>query len=73
MALDGARLFHVNVNCSNLERSRRFYTEVLGGKVHSAGQNFNRLRAMPRPRSYKQTGASSAVREGHPQPTRSHG
>ena len=30
MALDGARLFHVNVNCSDLERSRRFYTEGLG-------------------------------------------
>jgi catechol 2,3-dioxygenase-like lactoylglutathione lyase family enzyme len=30
MALDGARLFHVNVNCSNLERSRRFYAEGLG-------------------------------------------
>jgi catechol 2,3-dioxygenase-like lactoylglutathione lyase family enzyme len=30
MSLDGARLFHVNVNCSDLERSRRFYTEGLG-------------------------------------------
>ncbi len=30
MALDGARLFHVNVNCSDLVRSRRFYTEGLG-------------------------------------------
>ena len=28
--LDDARLFHVNVNCSDLERSRRFYTEGLG-------------------------------------------
>jgi catechol 2,3-dioxygenase-like lactoylglutathione lyase family enzyme len=30
MSLDGARLFHVNVNCSDLERSRRFYTDGLG-------------------------------------------
>ncbi|HEV7525768.1 MAG TPA: VOC family protein [Acidimicrobiia bacterium] len=30
MALDGARLFHVNANCSDLERSRRFYTDGLG-------------------------------------------
>jgi len=30
MPLDGARLFHVNVNCSNLERSSRFYTDGLG-------------------------------------------
>ncbi len=30
MALDGARIFHVNVNCSNLERSRRFYAAGLG-------------------------------------------
>ena len=30
MALDGARLFHVNVNCSDLERSRRFYVDGLG-------------------------------------------
>jgi catechol 2,3-dioxygenase-like lactoylglutathione lyase family enzyme len=30
MSLSNARLFHVNVNCSNLERSRRFYTEGLG-------------------------------------------
>lgn len=29
MPLDDARLFHVNVNCSDLERSRRFYTEGL--------------------------------------------
>ena len=30
MSLSGARLFHVNVNCSHLERSRRFYTDALG-------------------------------------------
>lgn len=30
MSLSDARLFHVNVNCSSLERSRRFYTEGLG-------------------------------------------
>lgn len=30
MSLDDARLFHVNVNCSDLERSRRFYTDGLG-------------------------------------------
>ena len=30
MALGDARLFHVNVNCSDLERSRRFYTDGLG-------------------------------------------
>ena len=30
MPLTDARLFHVNVNCSDLERSRRFYTEGLG-------------------------------------------
>jgi glyoxylase I family protein len=30
MPLDDARLFHVNVNCSDLERSRRFYTEGVG-------------------------------------------
>lgn len=30
MPLRDARLFHVNVNCSDLERSRRFYTEGLG-------------------------------------------
>ncbi len=30
MSLADARLFHVNVNCSNLGRSRRFYTEGLG-------------------------------------------
>src|SRR5690348_13705079 len=29
-ALDGARIFHVNVNCSDLERSRHFYTHGLG-------------------------------------------
>jgi len=28
--LDGARIFHVNVNCSDLARSRRFYVEALG-------------------------------------------
>ena len=30
MSLSDARLFHVNVNCSDLDRSRRFYTEGLG-------------------------------------------
>jgi catechol 2,3-dioxygenase-like lactoylglutathione lyase family enzyme len=30
MSLSDARLFHVNVNCSSLDRSRRFYTEGLG-------------------------------------------
>ena len=30
MALADARLFHVNVNCAELERSRRFYEEALG-------------------------------------------
>ena len=30
MAMRDARLFHVNVNCSDLERSRRFYTDGLG-------------------------------------------
>ena len=25
-----ARIFHVNVNCTDLERSRRFYTDVCG-------------------------------------------
>jgi glyoxylase I family protein len=30
MSFGAARLFHVNVNCSDLERSRRFYTEGLG-------------------------------------------
>ncbi len=33
MPLDDARLFHVNVNCSDLERSRRFYTEGLGFEI----------------------------------------
>jgi catechol 2,3-dioxygenase-like lactoylglutathione lyase family enzyme len=28
--LDGARIFHVNVNCADLGRSRRFYVEGLG-------------------------------------------
>ena len=28
--LDAARIFHVNVNCSDLERSHAFYTEALG-------------------------------------------
>jgi catechol 2,3-dioxygenase-like lactoylglutathione lyase family enzyme len=28
--LDDARIFHVNVNCANLERSRRFYVGALG-------------------------------------------
>jgi catechol 2,3-dioxygenase-like lactoylglutathione lyase family enzyme len=30
MALADARLFHINVNCSDLGRSRRFYTDGLG-------------------------------------------
>lgn len=30
MSLDPARIFHVNVNCSNLERSRAFYVDSLG-------------------------------------------
>ena len=30
MPLSDARLFHVNVNCLDLERSQRFYTEGLG-------------------------------------------
>jgi catechol 2,3-dioxygenase-like lactoylglutathione lyase family enzyme len=30
MALDDGRFFHVNVNCSDLERSRRFYVDGLG-------------------------------------------
>jgi catechol 2,3-dioxygenase-like lactoylglutathione lyase family enzyme len=30
MSLDGARVFHVNVNCSTLERSRAFYEDGLG-------------------------------------------
>jgi catechol 2,3-dioxygenase-like lactoylglutathione lyase family enzyme len=33
MSLGDARLFHVNVNCSDLERSRRFYTEGLGLEI----------------------------------------
>jgi catechol 2,3-dioxygenase-like lactoylglutathione lyase family enzyme len=28
--MDRARIFHVNVNCTDLERSRRFYSDVLG-------------------------------------------
>lgn len=28
--LDGARIFHINVNCTDLERSRRFYVDGLG-------------------------------------------
>jgi glyoxylase I family protein len=28
--LDGARIFHVNINCSDLERSRAFYVEACG-------------------------------------------
>src|SRR5689334_21820798 len=28
--LDDARIFHVNVNCADLARSRRFYVEGLG-------------------------------------------
>jgi catechol 2,3-dioxygenase-like lactoylglutathione lyase family enzyme len=41
MSLAGARIFHVNVNCSNLERSRRFYTEGLGLAVgaHTAPEH----------------------------------
>ncbi len=30
MPLDGARLFHINVNCSDLGSARRFYVEGLG-------------------------------------------
>ena len=30
MSLDGARIFHVNVNCSDLDRSRAFYVDGLG-------------------------------------------
>ncbi len=30
MVLDGATIFHVNVNCSNLDRSLRFYGDGLG-------------------------------------------
>ncbi len=30
VSLDDARIFHVNVNCSDLERSRRFYADGLG-------------------------------------------
>ena len=33
MSLSDARLFHINVNCSDLERSRRFYTEGLGLEI----------------------------------------
>ncbi len=33
VAIDGARLFHVNLNCTDLERSRRFYVEALGLEV----------------------------------------
>jgi catechol 2,3-dioxygenase-like lactoylglutathione lyase family enzyme len=33
MPLHDARLFHVNVNCSDLERSRRFYTEGIGLEI----------------------------------------
>ncbi|MCU1464818.1 MAG: glyoxalase/bleomycin resistance protein/dioxygenase [Actinomycetia bacterium] len=33
MPLDDARLFHVNVNCSDLERSCRFYTEGIGLEI----------------------------------------
>jgi catechol 2,3-dioxygenase-like lactoylglutathione lyase family enzyme len=28
--MDGARIFHVNVNCSDLDRSRRFYADAIG-------------------------------------------
>jgi catechol 2,3-dioxygenase-like lactoylglutathione lyase family enzyme len=28
--MDGARIFHVNVNCTELERSRRFYIDAFG-------------------------------------------
>ena len=30
MAIDTARLFHLNVNCADLERSRRFYVDGIG-------------------------------------------
>jgi catechol 2,3-dioxygenase-like lactoylglutathione lyase family enzyme len=41
MSLSGARLFHVNVNCSVLDRSRRFYTDGLGLTVgaHTAPES----------------------------------
>jgi glyoxylase I family protein len=53
MSLGDARLFHVNVNCSDLERSRRFYTEALGltSGAHTApevaqpGEAFGLVRA----------------------------
>src|SRR5262245_10752666 len=32
--MNGARIFHVNVNCTDLDRSRRFYTEAVG--LHAA-------------------------------------
>ena len=30
VSLGSARIFHVNVNCSNLDRSRAFYVDGLG-------------------------------------------
>ncbi len=33
MPLADARIFHVNVNCSDLERSRRFYTDGIGLQI----------------------------------------
>jgi catechol 2,3-dioxygenase-like lactoylglutathione lyase family enzyme len=41
MSLSGARLFHVNVNCAILDRSRRFYTDGLGLAVgaHTAPES----------------------------------
>ena len=41
MSLSDARLFHVNVNCAILDRSRRFYTDGLGLTVgaHTAPES----------------------------------
>jgi catechol 2,3-dioxygenase-like lactoylglutathione lyase family enzyme len=41
MSLSDARLFHVNVNCAILDRSRRFYTDGLGLDVgaHTAPES----------------------------------
>ena len=30
MTIDTARLFHLNVNCSDLDRARRFYVDGIG-------------------------------------------
>jgi len=41
MPLADARLFHVNVNCASLERSRRFYADGLGFEIgaHTAPES----------------------------------